>query len=830
MALKGLFAGKGSLTAEKQRWLFSSVRTGRLTFGQAWDLMNEDVKTMEMPKLAIDVPQLSNEKQLSIMNMVKRGELTIEEALNEARKEKSEVLKQNRLSHEEDITQYNFSVYKYNRYRWQKRILQIDFKAKVICSIEKGIVKRQLPFSTVKSCDDGVGAKFSISFQGRHDYELEASSLEDKQNIMQLVNTIIYSNIYDFPIPPNSDTYEQPATSNTIREGPLDLQRGGLASVTWVRCMARLQEGELVLSPVGSCQDNDDINATSQSLPVVIHFSDGNASVEKHRGCDTFTVLTKKNEYLFRVPASNDVNSTEAIKMDRNEWVQAIDKFCLDWKRKSQSEDNSIYEVIRMPEIQENKEIEQDRKKNDEEEKVAEETKPAVLQLEGKRASGESDVAQASTPHPPSPPLFPPVPAVRKFTPALVSSFTPLPSPNAPMPIPGFAMNPPPPPPVPAPPPLHNRLNAKPTSKRTKAFHWDLVSQERIGKSVWTRSDSGKIKIDGERLFEQFSVQDVGVIGGVESNNNPQIMLNQKIAHNFNIFLKSFPVRPNEVKEKLSILNEEDGGLSDEQIASLRRYVPTPDDVEMYKSYKGLPSELHLVDQYMLEMCKIPFLNNRLDVLLTIRELPISMEDLQPLIDQKIKMCSQLLNCKSFVSVLEYLLAVGNYLNENAGKEKAKGYRLSSLTKLSQLRGKHRKFTLLHALVEQIMLHDPVVAPFFQELTEFEAVPGASIKGLTAEVDVLKNELQKIIQYKKAYKPKNQGNQHPKFCEDLKIVIRKYKADLSHLTKKCDEMKKLYSDILVKFGEPGDQDSQELFGWLCTFISDFKRIYMEMVP
>ncbi|MBN3319555.1 FH13 protein, partial [Atractosteus spatula] len=759
MALKGLqvFAGKGSLTAEKQQWLFGSVRSGRLTFGQAWDLMNEDVKTMEMPKLAIDVPQLSNEKQLSIMNMVKRGELTIEEALNEARKEKFELPKQNRPSHEEDITQYNFSVYKYNRYRWQKRILQIDFKAKVICSIEKGIVKRQLPFSTVKSCDDGVGAKFSISFQGRHDYELEASSLEDKRNIMQLVNSIIYSNIYDFPIPPNSDTYEQPTTSNTIREGPLDLQRGGLASVTWVRCMARLQEGELVLSPVG--QDNDDINATSQSLPVVIHFSDGNASVEKHRGCDTFTVLTKKNEYLFRVPASNDVNSTEAIRMDRNEWVQAIDKFCLDWKRKSQSEDN-----------------------------------------------------------------------IRKFTPALVGSFIPPSSPNAPVPIPGFAMNPPPPPPVPAPPPLHNRFNAKPTSKRTKAFHWDLVSQERIGKSVWTRSDSGKIKIDGERLFEQFSVQDVGVIGGVESNNNPQIMLNQKIAHNFNIFLKSFPVRPNEVKEKLSILNEEDGGLSDEQIASLRRYVPTPDDVEMYKSYKGSPSELHLVDQYMLEMCKIPFLNNRLDVLLTIRELPISMEDLQPLIDQKIKMCSQLLNCKSFVSVLEYLLAVGNYLNENAGKEKAKGYRLSSLTKLSQLRGKHRKFTLLHALVEQIMLHDPAVATFFQELTEFEAVPGASIKGLTAEVDVLKNELQKIIQYKKAYKPKNQGNQHPKFCEDLKIVIRKYKADLSQLTKKCDEMKKLYSDILVKYGEPGDQDSQELFGWLCTFISGFKRIYMEMVP
>lgn len=52
------------------------------------------------------------------------------------------------------------------------------------------------------------------------------------------------------------------------------------------------------------------------------------------------------------------------------------------------------------------------------------------------------------------------------------------------------------------------------------------------------------------------------------------------------------------------------------------------------------------------------------------------------LINQKIRMCKQLLDCSSFVSVLQFVLAIGNYLNENAGKEKAKGFRLSSLTKV----------------------------------------------------------------------------------------------------------------------------------------------------
>lgn len=53
----------------------------------------------------------------------------------------------------------------------------------MLCSIEKGIVKRQLAFSLVKSCDDGAGSRFAISFKDHHDYELEATSLEDKHKV-----------------------------------------------------------------------------------------------------------------------------------------------------------------------------------------------------------------------------------------------------------------------------------------------------------------------------------------------------------------------------------------------------------------------------------------------------------------------------------------------------------------------------------------------------------------------------------------------------------------------------------------------------------------------
>ncbi|XP_048098160.1 formin-like protein 6 isoform X2 [Alosa alosa] len=793
--------------------------------------------------------------QLSIMNKVKSGELSIDDAIDQARKNNLELFQQK----EKQATQYNFSVHKFNRYRWQKRVLQVDFNTKMVCSIEKGIIKRQLPFACVKNCHDGTGTKFSISFKGRHDYELEATSMQEKQKMLQLVSQIIHSNIYSQSADRLEDVYQMPPDPKSLRQGQLLLQKGGMASFKWKRYEAHLHAGQLTL-----LSTNDGDAVSSSTLPIVIHFSDGKARVETSHSFDTFTLHTHCSAYQFRVPMT-DVMKTADIQTERDSWVQAIGKLCMNWKCCSQSE----------PMYADLKKLRASRTvtgllQHSEDGAFSGTLLPSTEEV----SDGEESTALSSVRAFPLPP-----------TPALAKPCSPVCLPTMPSASPLYSDLHPvaPSPPVPAPPPLPRK---KPLPEdRTKAFHWDLLPQDKIDKSFWTHGVSGKAKIDTFLLFEQFKVKvSENVADSVDSSHHIEIMLNQKIAHNFtqalsglqlatpnmatpskvakpqarpglrvgqseaysltapnlyttyydydyhytNIFLKSFPVQPKELREKLCIIHEKDGGLSDEQIASLRRYVPTVEDVEMYKSYKGVASDLHIVDQYMLEMCNISFLSSRLDLLLTLRELPITMEDLEPLINQKIRMCQQLIGSQTFVCVLEYLLAVGNYLNEHAGKDKAKGFRLSSLIKLSQLRGVERHVTLLHALAEQIVLHEPGLATFPSELAEFDTVPGASIKGLTAEIDVVKNELQKALQYKKSYTKKNPIPQHPKFSKDLKAAIEKYNMDLQQLTKKSEEMRKIYSDILVKFGEAADQDSQELFGWVCQFITEFKKAHAEL--
>ncbi|XP_066528405.1 uncharacterized protein [Hoplias malabaricus] len=737
----------------------------------------ESEKTMELP-------QLSNEMQLNIMHMVKIGQLSIDDALDMARRDQLQLL-QKRFDYEEkQASLYNFSVHKFSGYRCQKRILQIDFNIKMVCSIDKGIVKRQFSFMDVKNCHDSSGARLTLSFKGHQDFELEATSPQDKQKILELINQIIYRNIY--PVDTHEEPNQPPASPKTLHEGQLLLQRGGLASCKWKKYEVHLYPGQLTLLPMGTRPVLGVVDLpVAPSLQVIIHLSDGNASVETPHSFDTFILLTKKDEFQFRVPM-NERASTEDIRSERDAWVKAINKQCVDWKRRSKYE--ILYEDLKSPQ-----ELSDIMKKEHQSSFEREPEADKILKNDG------SDlVPPVPLPRILSKPLAVPVPfpasaitldLVPKpaIEPELVAELKPPPLPERATvsslerrPLPLQQVEPVQSPvssPLPVPPPLPVKKRAKSQVIRTKAFHWDIIAHDKIVKSVWARESPREIQINTVRLYELFGVKDLSHSSNLESSNHVEIMLNTKIAHNFNIFLKSFPVQPKELKDKLFIVNEGDGGLSDEHITSLRRYVPTADDIEMYKSYKGDVSRLHLVDQYMMEMCNIPYLSTQLDLLLTLRELPISIEDLKP---------------------------------------------------LSQLRGNEKKFTLIHALVEQIMLHEPRLVTFFQELAEFEMVPGASVKGITAEVDVVKNELQKVIQYRKTYKGKNTGIQHSKFSKDLKLAIEKYEADLKDLTKRCEEMRKLYTDILVKFGEPLDQDSQELFGWVCQFINEFKRIHSEL--
>ncbi|XP_040293593.1 disheveled-associated activator of morphogenesis 1-like isoform X1 [Bufo bufo] len=722
--------------------------------------------------------QLSQMEILEILQRVKRNEITIEDAilLSEEGGKETANLPPNQ--------QYNFNVYKF-RYRWQKRILQIDFFTQMIFNIEKGTLKKQFPFEQVKSCADNDGLRFVISFHGHQNYELEAACMEDKQSILKILNEILQmqKNSQTSPV---KTFVKKNSFSDVILEGLLE--RLDNLSDKWVKYLVKVKRDELMFY-------------CSQKLvpeKISVNMSDCTVSAGTYNSMLTFSVHCTQKTYTFRIPLNEQNKSLEKTTSMRDDWVSILQDLCL--QKNDQLPLPAVYEDLEMDKeevIYNQHNPNTQCLKMEDPLQIYEEVPLQPLVLENQTSIEATEKR----------PCFPASPQVTTLCPILPPSL-----------------------------PVKIRIvTPSPTLTKTKAFHWNIVPLEKINKSMWgqnSKTQELQKKIDAQRILHQFQTSHSSFAVESDITKHSNILLDQKIAHNFNIILKRFHMEPEQLNEKLLIIRECNGGLSDEHLTNLRRYVPTAKDRSMYLGYKGSPAELHIVDQFMLQMCKIPDLCPRLDALLAIRELPLYMKDIQPLISQKIKSCKQLLHSQAFPAVLAYILAMGNCLNERTGKGRAKGFQLSTLTKMSQLVSKEKSFTFLHALVEQILLQEPDLAKFSQQLTEFEAIPGASVKGLNAEVDVLSKQLETIDQYRKSFKSKHSkpSASEEKFLKELKEILEHYGTQNAELTKKATEMKKLYSEVLQKFGEAEDQDSQELFGWISSFIKEFKNAYLDLRP
>ena len=65
--------------------------------------------------------------------------------------------------------------------------------------------------------------------------------------------------------------------------------------------------------------------------------------------------------------------------------------------------------------------------------------------------------------------------------------------------------------------------------------------------------------------------------------------------------------------------------------------------METYKKFKHRQAELENADQFMLQLCEIPHLKIRLDVLMVVNELPVQYQDLAPVCIQFVD--DKILNC-----------------------------------------------------------------------------------------------------------------------------------------------------------------------------------------
>ncbi|XP_059891830.1 FH1/FH2 domain-containing protein 1-like [Gadus macrocephalus] len=276
----------------------------------------------------------------------------------------------------------------------------------------------------------------------------------------------------------------------------------------------------------------------------------------------------------------------------------------------------------------------------------------------------------------------------------------------------GLGQAPPPPPlPPPPPPPLPSSPAAPPVpggapgaagplKGRTLKLHWrelgvllPLPRVTRFGRqTIW--AGLRPVALDTAQLEYLFGTKSHGNLSKVFAGRQKQLsvsVLEMKRSNIITIALSSLP--PPRLLPPL-IYRMDSSVLDRDDLQRLTALVPTEEELSLIREAKALSPNAPLApaELCLLTMGEIPHLSSRLQLWAFALDYDtLEREIAEPLFHLKTAV-EQLAGSQTFKQILATVLAIGNFLNGC----KARGFELSYLGKLSQVRDTHSRLPLLH--------------------------------------------------------------------------------------------------------------------------------------
>ncbi|KAM4549601.1 FH1/FH2 domain-containing protein 3 isoform 2-T2 [Fundulus diaphanus] len=333
-------------------------------------------------------------------------------------------------------------------------------------------------------------------------------------------------------------------------------------------------------------------------------------------------------------------------------------------------------------------------------------------------------------PPPPPPPFIPRLPP----PPPILGGCPP------PPPLTGILRPPPPPtlstpaaPPPPSEPLLFNK------KKKTIRLFWSEVrptdcqyqDHKWSGDSFWSRVDP--VKLDTaklEHLFESKS-KEISVTKKTAADGKRQeiIVLDSKRSNAINIGLTVLPP-PRTIKT--AILNFDEYALNKEGIEKLLTMIPTEEEKQRIQEAQLANPDVPLgsAEQFLLTLSSISELSARLQLWAFKMDYEATEKEVaEPLQDLKEGM-EQLVKNKTLRYILSTLLSIGNFLNG----VNAKGFELTYLEKVPEVKDTVHKQSLLHHACSAVVENFPESTDLYSEI-------GAITRSAKVDFDQLQETL-----------------------------------------------------------------------------------------
>ncbi|KAG6925517.1 Grid2 interacting protein [Chelydra serpentina] len=392
----------------------------------------------------------------------------------------------------------------------------------------------------------------------------------------------------------------------------------------------------------------------------------------------------------------------------------------------------------------------------------------------------------------------------------------------------------PPPPPVPCAPPLLQRglihRRSESSHMSVKRLRWEQV--ENSEGTIWGQLGEDS---DYDKLSDMVKYLDLELHFGTQkpaiSLPEPTLLpesfkkkdvveiLSHKKAYNTSILIAHLKLSHIELRQILMTM--ESDRLESSHIKQLLLYAPDAEEVQQYQNYQDNPSKLSEPDQFVLQMLSVPEYKTRLRSLYCKTTLQEKAEEIKASYECICKASLELKSSKKLAKILEFVLAMGNYLNNGQPKtNKTTGFKINFLTELNTTKTVDGKSTFLHILAKSLSQHFPELLGFAKDLPTVSLAAKVNQRTLTADLNDLHTTISEI---------ETACHSMPAAEEDKFAIVMNCFLESAHPTiQSLDDLQhkamEEFGKVLSFFGEDSKvTTSESFFGIFAEFMSKFER-------
>nr|XP_035958889.1 delphilin [Halichoerus grypus] len=458
---------------------------------------------------------------------------------------------------------------------------------------------------------------------------------------------------------------------------------------------------------------------------------------------------------------------------------------------------------------------------------------------------GSSLTYSSISDHIPPPPLSPPPPPPLPFHDPKPSSRTsdgprgpaqvlakPLTQLSHPVPPPP---PPPLPPPVPCAPPMLSRglghRRSETSHMSVKRLRWEQV--ENSEGTIWGQLGEDS---DYDKLSDMVKYLDLELHFGTQKPAKPVPgpepfrkkevveILSHKKAYNTSILLAHLKLSPAELRQVL--MSMEPRRLEPAHLAQLLLFAPDADEEQRYQAFREAPGRLSEPDQFVLQMLSVPEYKTRLRSLHFQATLQEKTEEIRGSLECLRQASLELKNSRKLAKILEFVLAMGNYLNDGQPKtNKTTGFKINFLTELNSTKTVDGKSTFLHILAKSLSQHFPELLGFAQDLPTVPLAAKVNQRALTSDLADLHGTISEIQAACESMSPSSED----KFAVVMTSFLETAQPVLRALDGLQREAMEELGRALAFFGEDSKATTSEaFFGIFAEFMSKFERALSDL--